>query len=87
MKRAFERGDVEHHHAEHGFRCTPGAVAVRVGHQFAEHARHDLPGETPAVLEPAALLRLAAMVEERVPDAVDLLLTVAFDLDRKCMIE
>src|SRR6185503_16434920 len=43
-------------------------------HRVGEHARRDLPGQTPAVLAPSALAFLAAVADNRVPVAIRLFL-------------
>src|SRR6185503_10996913 len=48
-----------------------------------EHARGDLPGESPAILAPPALAFLAAIADDRVPVAVRLFLIVRRDLEGK----
>src|SRR5687767_5740924 len=52
-------------------------------HRIGEDARGDLPGETPAVLAPAALALRAAIADDRVPVAVRLFLIVRRDLERE----
>ncbi|EHK79268.1 hypothetical protein SM0020_04625 [Sinorhizobium meliloti CCNWSX0020] len=77
----LECGDIELHHGKHGFRHALRSFAVRIRDHLAEDAGNDLPGKAPAVLQPAAVLRLAAIVEEGLPDAVELFLVVAGVLD------
>src|SRR5262245_22480317 len=65
-----------HHRFESALRLT-AAGRKRVG----QRARRDLPGETPAVLAPAARALLAAVADDRVPIAVRLFLIVRRDLE------
>src|SRR5207247_44165 len=53
------------------------------GKRVGQHARGDLPGQTPTVLAPAALTLLAAIADDRVPVAVGLFLSVRRDLERE----
>ncbi len=52
-------------------------------HRIGQRARGKLPGETPAVLAPAALAFCAAIADDRVPVTVRLLLIVRRDLEGK----
>src|SRR3546814_10734438 len=51
--------------------------------RLGQHARRDLPGDTPLVFAPAARALLAAIADDRVPVAVGLLLIVGGDLKRE----
>ena len=59
-------------------RLPSGSGAAEV---VAHLARHDLPGDAEAVLEPAAGAVLTAALDERLPVAVDLGLVGAVDLE------
>src|SRR5262245_25667292 len=86
LVRLLQAGAVELDHLEHRLRHTPGAGAVRIFHHLAEDLGRDLPAQAIAVFEPAALLDLAAL-RERVPQAVDLGLVLAFDHEGDRVIE
>src|SRR6186713_1784718 len=75
-------GDVDLLHWHH---CLERALClIATGRQrIDQHTRGDLPGETPAVLAPAALAFLAAIADDRVPVAICLFLIVCGDLEGK----
>src|SRR6266536_973635 len=82
LPRCLDRGDVDllhRHHRLEGTLCLTATSRKRLG----EHARGDLPRETPAVLAPTALTFLAAIADDRVPVAVRLFLIVGRDLKGK----
>src|SRR6185312_6695147 len=83
-----ELGDVELLHLEHRLHRPPRLLGVAVHDEPGELDGRDLPRETEAVLEPAALLRLlvAARAELR-QVAVDLVLRLAHDLERDRFVE
>src|ERR687892_870165 len=85
-RRRFQAGDVELHHLEHRFGDALGLALVGIVHEFPQQPWRDLPGEAPAVLQPAALLCRAALLQ-RLPQAVDLSLGFAFDHDREAVVE
>jgi hypothetical protein len=74
-------------HLEHRVHRPPGAAGVRVVQQLVQAARHDLPRQPEAVLEPAARTGFAAVGRERVPQPVDLRLVVALDDERHGFVE
>ena len=57
-----------------------------IENQLSEPLRRDLPAQAPAIAQPPALLDLASLLQG-VPQAIDLGLIVAFDHDRKAVIE
>src|SRR5690606_7969155 len=63
------------------------ALRVGVGHEAVVGVRHHLPGDAPAVLEPAALRVLAAALDEALPEVVDLGLRHAPHLEREGLAE
>src|SRR5262249_33730169 len=76
------RADVDFLHTHHCIKrafCFIAAGSQRLG----QHARRDLPGNTPFVLAPTARTFLAAIADEGVPVAVCLLLIVSGDLERE----
>src|SRR5262245_62408607 len=76
----LDRGDVDLLHRHHRVEGALGLAAAgreRVG----QDARRDLPGQAPAVLAPAAIALLAAVLDDRVPVAVRLVLVVRGDLE------
>src|SRR5229473_1474308 len=83
--RRFDRGDVDFLHAHHGIECALCFVAA--GRQrLCQHARRDLPGDTPLVLAPAARTLLASIADNGVPVAVGLLLIIGGDLKRESLV-
>src|SRR5262245_20301422 len=75
----FNGGDVDlshRHHRLEGTLCLSASRRKRV----SEHARCNLPGQSPAVLTPPALTFLAAIADDRVPVAVGLFLSVGRNL-------
>src|SRR6187399_1394644 len=78
-------GDVDLLHWHH---CLERALClIATGRQrIDQHTRGDLPGETPAVLAPAALAFLAAIADDRVPVAIRLFLIVCRYLKRKSLV-
>ena len=78
--RCRDGGDVDFFHGHHGGEDALGWGAAG-GEGVHERARGDLPGEAPAVLAPAALAFLAAVVDDGVPVAVGFFLGVGGDLE------
>lgn len=74
--------DVDLDHLHHGFHHALGCGLVRAGHSLYEYARYDLPVEPKFVLAPAAGDSLSAVVDDRVPVTVRLLLSVSKYLKR-----
>src|SRR5215831_1241351 len=75
-------GDVDLLHAHHCVECTLCLVAAS-GQRLGQHARRDLPGNTPLVFAPAARAFLPAIADDGVPVAVGLVLIVGGDLERE----
>ena len=71
----FDRSDVDLRHAHH---CVESASRFFTagGQRFGQHARGDLPGETPPVFAPPARALLTAIADDRVPVAVSLFLVL-----------
>src|SRR5690349_19941565 len=80
-------GDVELRLTEHDFHGPLRAGRIGAADQLVQLARHDLPGDAEAVLEPAAHARLAAARDQCVPVAVDLGLVLAVDEERDRLVE
>src|ERR1022692_1768640 len=78
---SIDGGHVELLHAEHSLHGSIAASLVRVAHQFGVLSRDDLPGQSVAVLQPAARAFLAAFAKPG-PVVVDLLLVGAMDHER-----
>src|SRR5436190_9194508 len=80
--RCLDRGDVDLLHAHH--RLKRALCFVAAGrHRLSQHARRDLPGDTPPVFAPAARALLSTIADDGVPVAVGLLLIVGGDLERE----
>src|SRR3954465_1487766 len=73
--RGLDGGDVDLLHRHHRLECSPGFRATH-RQRLGQHAWGDLPGDTPAVLAPAACAFLAAIADDRVPVTVGLVLRV-----------
>ena len=78
---ALELVDHDLPHLQHRGDRALRALRVGVGDQLVEDARHDLPRDAVAVLEPAARTLLPS-IGERVPETVDLVLVLAVGLER-----
>src|ERR1700730_10034144 len=80
--RRLDRGDINLFHSHH---CLARALCLIAAgrHGIGHHARRDLQGDAPSVLAPATRALLAAIVDDRVPVAVGLLLIVSGDLERE----
>src|SRR6185436_11516498 len=83
----LQRGEIELLHLEHRLRGALGLLAVLAGDHLVQRARHDLPRHAVLVLHPAALLLAAAVAQERVVVAIDLLLILADHHERDRVIE
>ena len=79
----LDRSDVDLSHLHHRFENALGRRAIGVGQRVNEDARRDLPRQTPPVLAPAALALLAAVSDDRVPQAVGFCLIIGGDLERE----
>src|SRR5438067_7471513 len=83
--RRLDGGNVDFLHRHHRFEsalCLIASGRERVG----QHARGDLPGDSPTVFAPATLAFLSAIVDDRVPVTVRLFLVVRRDLKRKSLV-
>src|ERR1039457_282307 len=83
---SIDGGHVELLHAEHSLHGSIAASLVRVAHQLGIPGRDDLPGQSVAVLQPAARAFLAAFGKPG-PVVVDLLLVGAMDHERDRLVE
>src|SRR5439155_20008481 len=79
--------DVELAHLEHGLDGLLRIAVLRIADHLAQRRGHDLPRQTPAILQPAAGSRLAAAGGELVPEVVDLLLRLAVHEHREALAE
>src|SRR5262249_31697929 len=75
-------GDVNLLHRHHRLERALRLIATR-GKRVGQHARSDLPGQTPAILAPTALAFPTAIADDRVPVAIRLFLSVCRDLKGK----
>src|SRR4051812_33195411 len=76
----FDFGDVDLVHFHHRGKGAPGFSAA--GRPCVrQHARRDLPEDSPAVFAPATPLSLAAVADNRVPVAIRFLLGIRRDLE------
>src|SRR6476469_9651605 len=57
LVRSLQFGDIDLHHLQHCIGHSLGLFAVRVGGHLRQDLRHDLPGQSELVFQPAALLR------------------------------
>src|SRR5512142_534389 len=80
--RVLQLPDVELLHLQHGFGDALRARAVGALHHLPKDPRDDLPGEAEPVLEPAALLRLAAF-GQLLPEEIHFLLGIAVHHERE----
>src|SRR5687767_7999468 len=81
--RLLELGDVDLLHAQYRFHHAFAVASSLVLEQVRHHARHDLPRDAVAVLQPTALLGLRiSALRELVPVEVDLGLHLAEHLKR-----
>src|SRR3546814_2445892 len=81
--RRLDRGDVDLAHLHHGVEGAFGRGSVGAGEGLGQGAGRDLPRQAPLVLAPAAGTFLAAVVDDRVPQAIGLGLVVGGDLERE----
>lgn len=73
-------GDVDLSHFHHRIKCAFGFSAAD-RHRVRQHARRDLPGDSPAVFTPAARAFLAAVADNRIPVAIRFLLGISRNLE------
>src|SRR5438105_10778064 len=66
----LDRRDVDFPHLHHRFERTLCRCAIGTGDRIREDARGDLPRQAPLVLAPAAYVFPAAVVDNRVPQAI-----------------
>ena len=83
LRGALEGGDVELHHPAHRREHPRRHRAVLVREEAREDRGDNLPGDTPAIAEPAAPDLRAAVRGQRAPEAVHLGLVGALDRDRR----
>lgn len=81
--RRLYRCDVDLSHRHHRFERALGRSGIGTEQRRREGAGGDLPGQTPAVLAPAALAFLTAIFDDRAPQAVGFRLVVGRDLKRE----
>src|SRR5690606_3142610 len=84
--RRLDGGDVDLLHRHHRLECALGDRRVGAEDRFAQRNWGALPGDAPLVLAPAALAFLAAVVDDRVPVAISLLLVGGRDLEREGLV-
>src|SRR6476620_3712678 len=84
--RGFDLGDVDLLHLQHRIHRPLGGGPIAAGGALEQDARGDLPREAPFVLAPAAVAFLAAVIDDRVPIAVGLLLAFGQDHEADCLI-
>jgi len=78
----LDSGDVDFRHFHHRIEsalCFIATSPKRVG----QHARRDLPGNSPLIFAPSALALLSAITDDGVPVAVRLFLIFGRDLKRE----
>ncbi len=79
----FDCCDVDLSHFHHGLERAFGCGGIRVDDCRNERARRDLPRQAPLVLAPAAGAFVAAVSDDRVPQAVGFSLVIGCNLERK----
>ena len=84
--RPFESRDVDTLHLHHRLEGALGAARIGIAEKGRKFARHDLPGQTIAILDPAALLSLWNR-RERIGQALDLGLRLDRNLKRDGLVE
>src|SRR6476620_6238222 len=80
--RCLNGGHIDLPHRHHRLEGALRLIATS-RYSLSQHARGNLPGETPAVLAPTALAFRAAIADDRVPVAVCLFLILRRDLEGK----
>jgi len=83
----FQHFDVELLHLHERLRDTLRCGRVGALQHLDERGRHDLPGQSELVLQPAARTFLAAIGSQLAPIVVDLVLRLAHDLERDRLAE
>src|SRR5450631_2130500 len=81
----FQRGDVELDHLHHRLNSPLGAGGIGTAQMLHQRGRHDLPRYAVTVLQPAATFDRPAIGGQPVPQAIDLSLIGAVDLERDRM--
>jgi amino acid efflux transporter len=76
----LQRRNVELLHLEHGLHRSPGLLLVGIAQQPRQRARHDLPGQPEAVLQPAAPAGFASVGRQAIPVVVHLILRLDVDV-------
>ena len=71
--------DIDLLHGHHRIEGTLCLIAAS-GQRFGQHARRDLPRDTPLVFAPAAVAFPSAIADYRIPVAIGLFLIVSRDL-------
>src|SRR5262245_53169616 len=77
----LEHGDVELAHLQHRSHGALALFGIGVLQQFRQCGRHQLPGKSEFVLQPTAMA-FGPPVRELAPEVIDILLSVAQDLER-----
>src|SRR3546814_6657568 len=77
------RADVDFSHLLHGCEGAVGRGSVGAGEGLGQGAGSDLPRQALLVLAPAAGTLMAAVVVDRVPQAIGLGMVVGGDLERE----
>src|SRR5450631_79705 len=86
QSRRLDRGDVYLFHWHHRFERAFGRCGIVVGERGNKGARGNLPRHAPPVLTPATLAFLAAILHDRIPQAVGFGLVVGRDLKRERLV-
>src|SRR5262245_31580038 len=81
---SFDLGYVDLLHRQHRLEGTLG-LPTAGSHRISEHARRDLPGQSPAIPTPATRTLFAAVPDDGVPVAVGFVLVVRGDLKGECL--
>lgn len=82
----FDSRDVDFFHLHHRFEGALGCRAIRIGDGIGEGTWRDLPRQAPFVLAPAACAFLAAVFDNRVPQAIGFGLVVGRKLEREGLV-
>ena len=79
---SLDFGNIDFTHLHH---CIEGAFGFSATGRYRvrQHARGDLPGDSPAVPTPAASALLAAIADDRIPVAIRFLLSISRNLEGK----
>jgi hypothetical protein len=79
---SLDFGNVDFTHLHHRIEGAFGFSSTR-RYRVRQHARRDLPGDSPTVPTPAASALLAAVVDDGVPIAIRFFLTISRNLEGK----